>query len=123
MTRAYEASCPKCGSTATKLRYCNLGPGMALVSLQHGFYPDDHCQGNDPEHFHRNCETCGYRWVTHDVIGPQDEIPMPWTDMVVIGMAVRWWCGICRAEMRHNETDAQAVFQEINDHLEACLKR
>jgi excisionase family DNA binding protein len=62
--------CPKCSSPETSMAYCD---GCALrppesVSLKHA---DDYCRDGEPEHFHRRCSQCSYRWKTDDVIDPR----------------------------------------------------
>lgn len=62
--------CPKCGYADTSMAYCD---GCALRPLGSiaGRYADDACRDGDPEHFHRRCRQCGYRWRTDDVIEPR----------------------------------------------------
>ncbi len=62
--------CPKCSSPETSMAYCDgcrLRPPDS-VSLK---YADDYCRDGEPEHFHRRCAQCGYRWKSHDVNEPR----------------------------------------------------
>ena len=60
---APDLPCPKCGGNDTAMRYCDgCNQRPALQD------PDDRCGHGDPEHFHRNCRRCSYRWRTDDVI-------------------------------------------------------
>lgn len=59
--------CPKCGSLDTSMRYCDgcdLIPHTSVI----GNHADDRCRHGDPEHNHRNCCRCSYRWRTDDVL-------------------------------------------------------
>jgi len=62
--------CPKCSSLDTMMAYCDgcrLRPPDS-VSLKHA---DDYCRDGEPEHFHRRCNQCSYRWKTGDVNEPR----------------------------------------------------
>lgn len=62
--------CPKCASPDTSMAYCD---GCALRPVESIMfkYADDYCRDGDPEHFHRSCRQCGYRWKTDDAIDPR----------------------------------------------------
>lgn len=60
--------CPKCASTGTWMTYCDGCILRPTSSLAGGRYRDDYCADGDPEHFHRGCKVCSYRWRTDDVI-------------------------------------------------------
>lgn len=66
--------CPKCACADTSLAYCD-GCALRPSSSFTGRYVDDRCQDGDPEHFHRCCRRCGYRWRTDDVINPRVACP------------------------------------------------
>ena len=68
--RTSTLRCPKCGYTDTSVEYCDgcmLRPPESIMSK----HADDYCRDGDPEHFHRACRQCRYRWKTDDVINPR----------------------------------------------------
>lgn len=68
--RALTLPCPKCTCADTAMAYCDgcaLRPPESIL-IKHA---DDYCRDGDPEHFHRRCAGCGYRWRTDDVINAQ----------------------------------------------------
>lgn len=56
--RIPDVGCPKCGHDNVSIRHCFGGEGS--------FMPDDRCRLGDPQHFHRHCGRCSYRWRTNE---------------------------------------------------------
>lgn len=64
--RVADWPCPKCGDPDVHVAYCD-GCDLRPTSSALGAYEDDRCSHGDPEHLHRNCRRCSYRWRTDDV--------------------------------------------------------
>lgn len=62
-----DLPCRKCGGNEVSVRYCD-GCDLRATTSVLSKYPDDKCAHGDPEHMHRACRRCGYRWRTDDVI-------------------------------------------------------
>jgi hypothetical protein len=66
LQRVADLPCPKCGHADVSIAYCDgcaLRPLSSLIGN-----PDDRCIPGHPEHFHRRCRRCGYRWRTDDAL-------------------------------------------------------
>ena len=62
-TPVVDVACPKCGTNAARLIYCD----SAVIGIH--VREADRCMPGDPEHFHRSCARCSYMWRTDDVCG------------------------------------------------------
>ncbi len=67
MARVPDRPCPKCGDKDVHVAYCD-GCDLRPTTSTLGKYEDDRCSHGDPEHLHRSCRRCSYRWRTNDVI-------------------------------------------------------
>lgn len=56
--RIPDVCCPKCGNDNVAIRHCFGGEGS--------FTKDDRCRLGEPQHFHRHCGRCSYRWRTNE---------------------------------------------------------
>ena len=51
----HNAKCPKCGYKTVSVRWCRLDKSWRVAK--------DCWPRIDDEHFHRECERCGYGWM------------------------------------------------------------
>lgn len=64
-----DLACPKCGHSDVRIAYCDSSPTLRPWSSVVKSHEDDYCGMHDPEHFHRSCRRCSYRWRTDDTLG------------------------------------------------------